>query len=280
MNLLSAASLALALSLGFAPEADAQYSRKDYPQDRQQTSASAKTPARTAETSSRSRKSNRPAPRTTPPRSTANADRASAPSRTSPRATAPRSTERPRGERAEPRPRNTTAPRSTPRPDGNRADRRDNRTPVYCPPAPRPTRVSYGTPRRTTTRVTYRDYGPVDYGTRLSRGERRAYQQELERRAERLANWDIELVERAARRTGRDPYLSPRERRELAVRYFPYSTAGLLPERDLRDWDGFLAGEAAFLSDREERLRRGDRRNRRVRTRDNRGNRSCPPGGW
>ena len=276
MKLLPAAAVALGLAFGPATDASAQFSRKDYPRDRERVTASAKTTERTetraaertrergaATLSSRSRTSDRPAtrPRTEPPR-----ERAATWSRKTPNpttASAPQRTER---RRETTRPRATTVPRAP--------------TPATCPPPSRPRRTTYEAPRRPTTRVVYRDYGTPDragYGNVLSRRERRAYQRELTRRAERLGNWEAELVQRAARRNGRDPYLSPRDRRELTARYFPYSTAGVLFERELRDWDAFLDAEAGYLSAREERLRRA---NRRARPGRRRGQATCPPGGW
>ena len=230
MKLLTAAALALSFTLGFSAEADAQFSRKDYPQDRDRTTASTRTPERTT---SRDRATTR--------ERTTNRER-----------TAPR--ERTTVRRTETR---RTPPRRTP-----------PRTTVACPP---PRVITTRAPRR-ATRVVYRDSGPARFGSAyLSRSERRAYQRRLTARAERLAKWEVELVER------RGGFVSSRERRDIAAHYFPYSTTGTMRANELEQWNYFLEDEAVALSRREESLR--ERRDRR-RGRDNRGSRSddyCPP---
>ena len=179
------------------------------------------------------------------------------------------------------RPRTSTAPRRTAprrRTPARTAPRRTTAPPPYCPPP----RTVYNPPR--PTRVVYRDRAPVRYGagfSNLSRSERRAYQQRLTARAERLANWEVELTERQARRSGRSALVSRRERRAIAARYFPYGTnTGVLRARELEDWDYFLEEEALALSRREEALRGRSDRRRRGRDRDRRSSTYCPPGGW
>lgn len=258
MKLLTAAALALATTFAFGPEVDAQFSRKDYPQDRDRERTTASSTA-----SSRSTERAR-----------------SIPSRERTRAT---TREPSRTTRATTRARDRAAARVRTRPAT---------TPNACPPprvvtaAPRrATRVVTAAPRR-ATRVVYRERDPVVYtsGAFLSRGERRAYQQRLTARAERLARWETELLERRARRDGRDVFVSRRERRAIAERYFPYGNAGVLRARELREWELFLEDEAVALSRREEALRGRRDRNRRDRNRNrrdrNRGGDYCPPGGW
>ena len=192
--------------------------------------------------------------------------------------------------RANTQSRNTGSPAT----DENDAPRSGTRTPVpYCPPggnsggttrpATTPTRVpNTTTPRRVSTTTSRSVYvgSPVStssstrllYSGRLNRAERRALQDRLIRREERLDDWAYELDQRGVDLYGRDYSRCDYPRPRYDYRNY------LLSERELCDWSDALDDEAAYLAEREQQLLNADRRDRRYNSRNNRSRRDRS--GW